>query len=106
MDDQSLLIGEVVEEHVALTLTELCRSCAVSEAQVFELVDQGVVEPLGREPDGWRFVGGSLRRVRLALHLQRDLGVNAAGAALALDLIDELEAVRARNGSRDGGSYE
>jgi chaperone modulatory protein CbpM len=30
------------------------------------------------------------------LRLERDLGVNRAGAALALDLLDQLAALRAR----------
>jgi len=31
-----------------------------------------------------------LRRVKTAIHLQRDLGVNLAGAALALELLDRI----------------
>ena len=95
-DRLSALSGEVLEEEVELTLAELCRACAVPAERVFELVDEGVVEPLGRDPARWRFSGISLYRVRFALHLQHDLGVNVAGAALALDLIDELESLRAR----------
>jgi len=32
----------------------------------------------------------------VALRLQRDLGLNLAGAALALELLDEVEALRAQ----------
>jgi len=92
----SLLSGEVLEEDVELTLAELCRSCRLPAEQVLVLVEEGVIEPLGRDPIHWRFRGVSVRRVRCALHLERDLGVNAAGAALALDLLEELEAMRAR----------
>lgn len=92
----SLLTGEVLEDEVELTLGELCRVCQVPAEQVFELVEEGILEPLGRDPQGWRFRGISVRRVRCTLRLERDLGVNAAGAALALDLLDELEALRAR----------
>jgi chaperone modulatory protein CbpM len=35
-------------------------------------------------------------RVRSALRLQRDLGVNLAGIALALDLMEELEDLRSQ----------
>jgi chaperone modulatory protein CbpM len=92
----SWLSGEVLEEEVELTLVELCRACRVPAERVLELVDEGVVEPLGRDPGRWRFRGVSVRRVRCALRLERDLGVNLAGAALALDLLEQLEAVRAR----------
>lgn len=90
-----LLRGEVLEEEVELGLPELCRSCRLHAEQVFELVAEGIIEPVG-DPARWRFSGASLRRVQVALTLQRDLGVNSAGAALALDLLDEMEALRAR----------
>jgi chaperone modulatory protein CbpM len=44
----------------------------------------------------WRFRGSALRRTRLALSFARDLEVNPPGIALALDLIDEIDALRAR----------
>ncbi len=91
-----LLSGEVLEDEVELTLAELCRACRLRAEQLFELVDEGIIEPVGREPGRWRFGGTSLRRARVALTLQRDLGVNCAGAALALDLLEEMEALRAR----------
>ena len=92
----SLLSGEVLEEEVELTLVELCRACRIPAEQVFDLVEQGVIEPLGQEPARWRFQGISVRRVRLVQRLERDLGVNVAGAALALDLLEELQGLRAR----------
>ncbi len=94
-DVLSLMTGEVLED-VELTLGELCRRCGVPAEHVFELVEQGVAEPVGRDPGVWRFRGVSVYRVRCALRLERDLGVNAAGAALALDLLEELERLRVR----------
>jgi len=91
-----LISGELLEEDVEMSLTQLCHACGLTEEQIFELVDQGVIDPLGHEPARWRFRGISLRRVRLSQNLRRDLGVNAPGAALALDLLEELEALRAR----------
>ncbi len=91
-----LLTGELFEDDTELTLGELCRICRLPAERVFELVEQGVVEPIGREPTQWHFRGVSVRRVRCAQRLEEDLGVNAAGAALALDLLDELRMLRAR----------
>ena len=42
------------------------------------------------------FTGNQVRRASIALRLQRDLGVNLAGVALALDLLDELNGLRVR----------
>lgn len=92
----SLLSGEVMEEEVELTLAELCQACRMPAEQVFDLVDEGVVEPVGRDPSSWRFRGISVRRVRCVQRLEQDLGVNIAGAALALELLEELERLRTR----------
>ena len=93
---RSLLSGDVLEEEVELTQVELCRTCRLPSERLFELVEQGIIEPLGRDPEHWRFRGASVRRVRCALRLERDLGVNLAGAALALELLEELQSLRAR----------
>ncbi|MDX1572023.1 MAG: chaperone modulator CbpM [Xanthomonadales bacterium] len=90
------LSGELLDEGGELTLGELCRICSVSEDRIMELVEEGIVEPGGRDPSRWRFRSVSVRRVRCAVRLERDLGINAPGAALALDLLDELEVLRAR----------
>lgn len=95
-DLETLLSGDVLGEDVELTLVELCRTCQLPAERVFELVEEGIIDPLGREPAGWRFRWTSVRRVRCALRLERDLGVNLAGAALALDLLEELDRLRAR----------
>jgi len=90
------LSGEVLDEEIELTLGEFSWACQLPVERVFELVEEGVIEPLGRDPAHWRFRGVSVRRVRCAQRLERDLRVNVAGAALALDLLDELERLRAR----------
>jgi chaperone modulatory protein CbpM len=95
-DMLSLLSGDILEEEVELTLGDLCRACGLPADRVYELVEEGIVDPLGRDPARWRFHGISVRRVRCALRLESDLGINFAGAALALDLLEELESLRAR----------
>ncbi|PIQ13572.1 MAG: MerR family transcriptional regulator [Hydrogenophilales bacterium CG_4_10_14_3_um_filter_58_23] len=93
----------ILEEQIQLTLTDLCCACAVHTEQIIELVDVGVLEPLGGEPAQWRFGGASLHRARMALRLQRDLEINLAGAALALELLDEIESLRMRLRATGGG---
>jgi len=88
--------GPVVEEAVHLTLLELCQACGAEEQHVRVWVFEGVLEPVGASPQDWRFSGESLRRARLALRLSTDLEINPPGVALALDLLDEIAALRAR----------
>ena len=96
------VVGIILDEEAPLTLAELTRACAVNADLIVELVDEGVLAPMAREPHHWRFTGAHMRRARVAVHLQRDLGVNLAGAALALQLLDEIQALRARLRAQGG----
>ncbi|HSH43583.1 MAG TPA: chaperone modulator CbpM [Arenicellales bacterium] len=94
-DRNDVLRGYLLDETVVLTLEELSGACRVHEKWIVELVEEGVIEPqAGRQ--GWVFRATELRRARRAVRLQRDLEVNAAGVALVLDLLEEVEALRAR----------
>ena len=88
--------GLVVEEEVQLTLMELCQACSAEKEHVLSWVFEGVLEPVGESPQHWRFGGDSLRRARQARRLACDLDINPPGVALALDLLDEIAALRAR----------
>lgn len=63
---------------------------------ILALVEEGVIEPVGADQSHWHFRGHCLRRVRIVQRLQSDLGINLAGAALALELLEEVEALRSR----------
>jgi len=90
----------IVEEQSDLTLADLCHACTAEEestgADILALIDEGVLEARGSTPEQWRFVGHDIRRARVALRLRQDLGVNIAGAALALELMEEIESLRSR----------
>lgn len=90
------LQGSVVEDDVCFTLVELCQACCAEQEHVLTWVFEGVLEPVGESPQDWHFGGESLRRARLALRLSHDLEINPPGVALALDLLDEIAALRAR----------
>lgn len=93
---QKVLTGILLDERIELTLSDLCHACSRSSAWVVELVEEGVLEPLGDDQSHWRFPGTSLQRARTAMRLQQDLKVNLAGVALALELLEEIDALRER----------
>lgn len=101
-DVTNLLTGIVLDDDMLLNLRELCRLCGVNAENIIAMVDEGVVEPQGAHPGEWRFRGMSVRRVQIALRLQRDLRVNLPGAALVLDLLEELEELRRLHRQRSG----
>jgi chaperone modulatory protein CbpM len=86
----SVVHCQVVEEDVPMTLAELCRACNAERELVVQLVEHGVIEPQGSAPQLWVFTGASLQRTRVALRLLRDLELNLPGAALAVDLLEEI----------------
>ncbi|MCX8226052.1 MAG: hypothetical protein OTI35_08260 [Sulfitobacter sp.] len=87
------LHSDIVE---ALSLQDLCRFCQADETWVIELVEHGVLEPIGSKSGNWKFVGTSIVRARKARRLNRDLGINTAGVALVLDLLEERDALLRR----------
>lgn len=101
-----IMTGIIIEEETRLSLRELCDACAVHVEFITELVDEGVIEPTGIDKSHWCFSGISLQRIRTAKRLQQDLGVNLAGVALALDLIEELQQLRTQLHELSGPDYD
>ena len=91
----------LLDDSVEFSLAEICAACRVSEELVVEIVAEGIVEPLGGDRAQWKFTGVALARVQRVLRLQDDFGVNLPGAALALDLLEELERLRRAQRSTD-----
>lgn len=89
-----ILSGELINDETTLTIRELCRACSQQTEWILELVDEGVLEPLTGIEQDMVFSAVELRRARTAMRLQRDLGVNLAGVALILDLLDEVGTLR------------
>lgn len=84
----------IVDETVTYSLRQVCESCGIYAEQVIEMIEYGIVEPSGESAEQWLFDVEALFRVRRALNLCHDLGLNLSGASLALDLLDELQALR------------
>ena len=93
---QDTLSGEILDEEGEVTLVELCELCALHAEAIQAMVDEGILEPSSGASDYGRYPRRSMKRVRVTLRLQQDLGVNLAGAALALELLDEIEKLRTR----------
>jgi chaperone modulatory protein CbpM len=93
---QRTLSGIILDEQTELSLNEICQACSSSAEWIIELVNEGVLEPLGYQQTQWQFSGNSLQRALAAMRLQHDLGINLAGIALALDLLDEIKTLESR----------
>ncbi len=91
-----VLTGVLLDEENTITLAELCRACAVHAEWIMQLVDEGVLEPVATRANRYRFPAISLQRALTIRRLQRDLGVNLAGAALVMELLEEIRTLRTR----------
>lgn len=88
--------GILLDEQVYYSLKDVCRVCESRSEWVVELVEQGVLHPLGDERQQWRFPGDNLHTAMKARRLQRDLDLNLSGVALVLELLDEIESLRSQ----------
>lgn len=86
----------VVEEELVFSLAALCQASGAQAWQVQALVVEGVLQPSGPRPEDWRFGGVALQRTRLALRLARDFELPVPGVAIVMDLLLEIDTLRAR----------
>ncbi len=85
----TIIEGSVVGE---LTLRDLARACDTHADWIMTLVDEGILSPRGANTASeWRFEAASLQRALAVRRLQRDLSLNLAGAALVLDMRDQIQ---------------
>ena len=100
--NEIILHGVLLDEEAELSLDELCCACSSSFEWVIELVEIGAIDPVNYQQTlhehhtRWKFSAYSLKRARTAIKLQHDLGVNQAGIALALDLLEEIEILESK----------
>ena len=94
-DKGTALTGLIFDEATEITIVELCNVCSVDQQTINALIAEGILEPLDNSGEKTRLPYSSVRKTHTVVHLQRDLGVNLAGAALALDLLDRIESLRA-----------
>ena len=83
-----------LDDSVEFTLNELCRICGLHEQHVVEIVEEGIVEPRGASRGHWRFTGVAVVRIQRVIRLQQDFDVNLPGAALALELLEQIERLK------------
>lgn len=97
-EKRATVAGTIFDESTEISIVELCEVCSVDRNIVDKMIDEGILEPIGNDRKHRRFPYSSVRRTRTAIHLQRDLGVNLAGAALALDLLERIAILRIKQG--------
>ena len=94
----SVVRAELVDTATLCTVDELCLACNVDANWIAELVEHGVIEPIREVGADWRFTSLTIVRIAKAKRLERDLNLNPPGLAVVLDLLDEIDDLRAQLG--------
>ncbi len=76
---------------------ELCIETELPSTTIIEIVEQGIIDPLGDTPKNWRFTTQMIMVTKRACRIHQDLDIDWSGIALAISLIDELEQLRTEN---------
>ena len=90
----NLILLETDDDTLWWSLQQLLRSTTLQPAFVHECVAIGLVEVAGGEAE-WRFDVVSRERLQRAWRMHRDLDLQLAALPLLLELLDEVELLRA-----------
>lgn len=82
--------GVIPEDENNITLVELCKLCNSTPEIIFAMINEGIFDSIGEKRNKWIFSFSEIDRIKKIQRLQRDLGLNLPGAALALQLLDEI----------------
>jgi chaperone modulatory protein CbpM len=90
MDKTNVLAGVLLDDY-KISFVEICEIYKIPEEHLFDILDHGLISNISYVNPKSEFDRQMLERILRALRLQCDLGINAAGVVLALELIDELD---------------
>lgn len=79
-----------LDESGAVTLLELAECSGMSEAELVELVELGVIEPLDPDAGQWSFGSRCIVAARAASRLRRDFELDSPSLAVVLSLLERV----------------
>jgi chaperone modulatory protein CbpM len=88
--------GTLLDEKHSYTLRELVDLGLTDQDTLVQMMEYGIIDPIGKQSEQWVFTARAIVRSQKALRLHHDLSIDWSGISLALDLLDEIEALRAQ----------
>ena len=83
-----------MNENILYTTQAICNSHKLNQESINDMVEWGIACPLGNGPEKWLFSHDDYERIGRAQRFRNELDINIPGAALAIELIEELEQLR------------
>lgn len=84
-----------LDESIEFSLTELVQFSGLSEAELRDLVDYGVLAPADPQRSEWTFAGNAATMAQAAGRLRDDLELDPQALALVLSLISRIRDLEA-----------
>jgi len=84
------------DDDACLTLEQLCSVCALERDWLVVRVREGLIPATGTADTEWRFTTTTLARVRRMREIERTYDAAPELAALVADMLEEIDALRAR----------
>lgn len=95
MHEDDILLGSLMEESW-LTLEQVAAACAVEPTWLLRHLEEGLIPQAESVAGVWRFPSPALRRARRMRQIERDFDAVPELAALVADMLEEMDALRAR----------
>ncbi|ATA25297.1 chaperone-modulator protein CbpM [Brenneria goodwinii] len=87
----------MMTEEMTFTMVELCQSVNISQDELIEVVELGVIVPLDPDKPSWVFDSYALSCLRRARRLQTELDLDWSGIAMTLTLLDKIDELKKEN---------
>ncbi len=84
----SIQLADISDQDHRYSITELCEICQMDDQWILEMIEFDVIVS---ENTFDEFNHTQLQRLMKAVRLQRDLEINTAGVALALELLETID---------------
>lgn len=84
----------MLNDNVFYTTNAVCYSYKLKPDTISEMVAWGIAEPSGNKPEKWLFTHEDFERIGCASRFKDELEINTPGAALALQLIEDIQNLR------------
>jgi chaperone modulatory protein CbpM len=95
MERDEIIVG-VAMEGACLTVEQLATACGVGADWVLRYVHEGLLVQADGAESEWRFTTATLRRARRIRRIEHDFDAVPELAALFADLLEEMDALKAR----------
>ena len=83
-----------MNENILYTTYAICDSHKLTHENINEMVSWGIANPFGNKPEKWLFTQNDYERIARAQRFRNELDINIPGAALAIELIEEIQLLR------------